>query len=268
VELRPFGRTGLSVPVVGFGTWSVFDLPPRGEDTARAVVRTFVDGGARLADSSPMYGKAEAVLGRALDAEGIRDEVFVATKIWAHSAEEGRAQLEAQLGFFGRVEVEQVHNLVAWREHIDWLERAREDERVGLIGATHYREGSFDELADVMRTGRVQCVQVPYNPLERRAEREILPLAEELGLGVIAMRPFAEGALFRHAPRDPGVLAALGVSTWAQALLKWTLSDRRVTVAIPATARTEHASANLAAGERPWLDEAQRALVRRCVEEG
>ena len=268
MELRPFGRTGLSIPVVGFGTWSVFDLPPGREDAARAVVRTFVDGGARLADSSPMYGKAEAVLGRALDAEGVRDEVFVATKIWTRSAEEGRAQLEAQLGFFGRVEVEQVHNLVAWREHLDWLEGARDDGRVGLIGATHYREGSFDELAEVMRSGRIHCVQVPYNPLERRAEREILPLAEELGMGVIAMRPFAEGALFRYAPRDPGVLAALGVSTWAQALLKWTLSDPRVTVAIPATARTEHASADLAAGDRPWFDDEQRALVRRCVEEG
>ena len=268
MELRPFGRTGLSVPVVGFGTWSVFDLPRRHEDAASAVVRTFFDGGARLADSSPMYGRAEAVLGRALSGEGVRDRVVVATKIWTPSAEDGLAQLEAQLGFFGRVDVEQVHNLVAWREHLDWLERAREEGRVGLLGATHYAEGAFDELAEVMRSGRIGCVQVPYNPLERRAEREILPLAAELGLGVIAMRPFAEGALLRRAPRDPGVLAALGVSTWAQALLKWTLSDPRISVAIPATASTEHAAADVAAGAPPWFDAEQRALVERCVEEG
>ena len=254
--------------MIGFGTWSVFDLPPRHEDTAREVVRTFVDGGARFADSSPMYGRAEAVLGRALDAEGVRDEVVLATKIWTRSVQDGRAQLEAQLGFFGRVDVEQIHNLVAWREHLDWLEGARTDGRVALIGATHYSEGAFGELAVVMRTGRIHCVQVPYNPLERRAEREILPLAEELGLGVIAMRPFAEGALFRRAPRDPGVLAALGVSTWAQALLKWTLSDPRVTVAIPATADTGHAAADVAAGDPPWFDAEQRALVERCVAEG
>jgi aryl-alcohol dehydrogenase-like predicted oxidoreductase len=268
VELRPLARTGPSVPVIGFGTWSVFDLPPRHEDTARAVVRTFFEGGARFADSSPMYGRAEAVLGRALDAESVRERVVLATKIWTRSVQEGHAQLHAQLGFFGRVDVEQIHNLVAWREHLDWLERAREDGRVGLLGATHYREGSFGELADMMRTGRIHCVQVPYNPLERRAEREILPLAEELGLGVIAMRPFAEGALFRRAPRDPGVLAALGVSTWAQALLKWTLSDPRVTVAIPATADPAHAAADVAAGDPPWFDAEQRALIERCVEEG
>jgi aryl-alcohol dehydrogenase-like predicted oxidoreductase len=254
--------------VVGLGTWGVFDLPPRDEDTARAVVRTFLDGGARLADSSPMYGRAEAVLGRALQAEGRRDEVVVATKIWTRSVQDGRAQLDAQLGFFGRVDVEQVHNLVAWPEHLDWLGRAREEGRVGFLGATHYREGSFAELAEVMRTGRIHCVQVPYNPLERRAEREIFPLADDLGLGVIAMRPFAEGALMRRAPRDPGVLAALGVSTWAQALLKWTLSDPRISVAIPATTRTEHAAADVAAGDPPWLDAEQRALVERCVERG
>ena len=264
MELRPFGETGRRVPVVGLGTWNIFDLPPRSESTASEVVLTSFDGGARLVDSSPMYGRAEGVLGRAIDAGGLRAEALVATKIWARSVEEGRSQLEAQLGFFGgRVDIEQVHNLVAWREHLGWLEAERGAGRVGLLGATHYREGSFDDLIAVMRTGRIHCVQVPYNPLERRCEREVLPLANELGLGVIAMRPFAEGSLLDREPTDPGVLPALGVETWAQALLKWTLSDARVSVAIPATARVEHASANVAAGDPPWFDDDQRSLVAR-----
>ncbi|HEX5902653.1 MAG TPA: aldo/keto reductase [Actinomycetota bacterium] len=264
MEVRPFGSTGLKVPVIGLGTWSVFDVSDADEGDARSVVRAMFEGGTRVVDSSPMYGRAEAVLGRVL--EGIRDDVVVATKIWARSVREGREQLEAQLGFYGgRVDVEQVHNLVAWREHLDWLEAERDDGRVGVLGATHWNEASFDELATVMRTGRIGCIQIPYNPLERRCEDVVLPLAEGLGLGVIAMRPFAEGALVRRAPSDPGVLRALGVETWTQALLKWTLSDPRVHVAIPATSVVEHARSNVAAGEPPWFDREQRELVARVA---
>ena len=265
MEVRPFGSTGLRVPAIGLGTWSVFDVSNADEDGARSVVRVMFEGGTRLVDSSPMYGRAEAVLGRAL--EGIRDEVVVATKIWSRSVREGREQFEAQLRFYGgRVDVEQVHNLVAWQDHLGWLEAEREAGRIRLLGATHWNEASFDELATVMRSGRIDCVQIPYNPLERSCEGLVLPLAGELGLGVIAMRPFAEGALVRRAPSDPGVLRALGVETWTQALLKWTLSDPRVHIAIPATSAVEHAVSNVAAGEPPWFDAEQRELVARAAE--
>jgi aryl-alcohol dehydrogenase-like predicted oxidoreductase len=264
LEVRPFGSTGLRVPVIGLGTWSVFDVSKADEDRARSVVRTMFEAGTRVVDSSPMYGRAEGVLGRAI--EGFRDDAVVATKIWARSVREGRAQLEAQLGFYGgRVDVEQVHNLVAWDEHLDWLEAERDAGRVGVLGATHWNEGWFDELATVMRTGRIGCIQIPYNPLERRCEDVIMPLAEELGLGVIAMRPFAEGALVRRAPTDPGVLRELGVESWTQALLKWTLSDPRVHVAIPATSVVEHARSNVAAGDPPWFDREKRDLVMRAA---
>ena len=264
MEVRPFGSTGLKVPVIGLGTWSVFDVSTVDEDRARSVVRAMFEGGTRMVDSSPMYGRAEGVLGRAL--EGLRDDCVVATKIWARSVREGRTQLDAQLGFYGgRVDVEQVHNLVAWREHLDWLEAERDAGRVGVLGATHWNEDSYDELATVMRTRRIACIQIPYNPLERRCEEQILPLAEELGLGVIAMRPFAEGSLVRRAPSDPGDLRALGVETWTQALLKWTLSEPRVHVAIPATSVVEHARSNVDAGDPPWFDGEQRELVARAL---
>ena len=264
MEVRPFGDTGLHLPVIGLGTWSVFDVASADEDGARSVVRTMFDGGTRVVDSSPMYGRAEGVVGRALD--GIRDDAIVASKIWARTVREGREQFEAQLGFFhGRVDVEQVHNLVAWRDHLEWLSSERDSGAIGVLGATHWSEASFDELAIVMRSGLIGCVQIPYNPLERRCEELVLPLADELGLGVIAMRPFAEGALVRRAPSDPGIFRALGVETWTQALLKWTLSDPRVHVAIPATSVVEHAASNVAAGEPPWFDAEQRELVARSV---
>jgi aryl-alcohol dehydrogenase-like predicted oxidoreductase len=266
VELRPLGETALRVPVIGLGTWNVFDVSSRREPDAVEVLRAQFEAGTRVVDSSPMYGRAEGVLGRALATVGVRDEAVVATKIWTPSVDEGRRQLEAQLDVFGgRVDIEQIHNLVAWREHLGWLEAERDAGRIGLLGTTHYREDAFDELTVVMRTGRIRCIQVPYNPVQRRCEAEVLPLAEELGIGVIAMRPFAEGALLRRPPKDPGVLPALGVRTWAQALLKWCLSDRRIGVAIPATSRAEHAASNAVAGDPPWYDDEQRALVEGWV---
>jgi aryl-alcohol dehydrogenase-like predicted oxidoreductase len=207
------------------------------------VVDAVWEGGTRLFDSSPMYGRAEGVLGRALAEH--RADGLLATKIWTSSLAEARSQFETQLGFFdGRVDLEQVHNLVGWREHLDWMEEERTAGRIGFLGATHYSPGAFDELERVMRTGRIDAIQVPYNPLEREAERRILPLAAELDLGVLAMRPLGGGSLTRRF--DAGEL------------LKWTLADERVHVAIPATSSVAHARGNVAAGEPPWPPPAER----------
>jgi aryl-alcohol dehydrogenase-like predicted oxidoreductase len=267
MEERPLGHGGPQVPVVGMGTWRTFDVRDgEGMERARRVVDAALAAGARVLDSSPMYGAAEEVLGAAL--EGRRDEAFVATKIWTHSASEGRAQAERALGFFGgRIDLLQVHNLAAWREQLDLIEELRDQGRVTLAGATHYSPSAFGDLADVMRTGRVQAIQVPYNPRERAVEREILPLAQELGIGVLLMRPFGEGALMRRAPSPEQLepLREFGVETWAQALLKWCLSDTRCTVAIPATSRPERMTENAAAGAPPWLGPDERALVERLA---
>ena len=251
-------------PVVGLGTWNTFGADAR---LARDVVGAALAAGVRFFDSSPMYGGAERSLGAAL--AGRRDEVTVATKIWARSVDEGRAQFARQLEWFGgRVDVEQVHNLLLWREQTEWLEGERDEGRIGRLGVTHYQSSAFGELAEALRTRRFDTLQVPYNPHERECERELLPLAQELGVAVIVMRPLGGGSLVRRAPSAEALepLREFGVETWPQALLKWTLSDERVDVAIPATSRPERVTENAAAGEPPWFGAEQRRLVERLAE--
>jgi len=269
MEIRPLGASGLSTPVVGMGTWQTFDVRGAAEQTAHDIVREALGAGVRLFDSSPMYGEAERVLAEALGAR--RDEAIVATKVWTSSTSEGEAQVRRALRWYGgRVDLYQVHNLVAWPERLALLERRRDAGEVGLIGATHYSPSAFGELAEVMRSGRIEAIQVPYNPFERDVEREILPLAEELGLGVVVMRPLGGGRLARTSPdeRELAPLREFGVQTWAQALLKWVLSDLRCTVAIPATSRPGRMRENAAAGAPPWFDDDARALVARLAGAG
>ena len=188
----------------------------------------------------------------------------MATKVWTEDDAEAERQIAFSVDAFGgRIDLYQVHNLVASERRLDRLEGLREAGTVRLIGATHYSAGAFEELASLMRSGRISVVQVPFNPHQREAEREILPLAAELGIGVIAMRPFGEGDLFRRTPPSRALepLRPFGVSTWPQALLKWTLSDPRVTAAIPATMDPSHAVDNALAGEPPWFGPAERRLV-------
>ncbi len=211
-----------------------------------------------------MYGGAERSLAAAL--RGRRERATLATKIWARSPEEGREQYRRQVRWFGRVEIEQVHNLVAWHEHLAWLEDERGSGSIDLLGVTHYDRSSFEELARALRTRRFQVLQVPYNPHERECERRLLPLATELGVAVIAMRPFGRGRLLARPPsaRELAPLAEFGVRSWPQALLKWVLSERRIDVVIPATVRPERARENSAAAP-PWFGGEERRLIEHLA---
>ena len=251
-------------PVVGLGTYRTFDGDVA---AARAVVDAALAAGTTVFDSSPMYGGAESSLGAALG--GRREGTSIATKIWAPSVDEGRAQYEGQRRFFGRVELEQVHNLVAWEEHRAWLEEERSAGRIDRIGVTHWSAGSFAELERALRTRRFDAVQLPLNPLERESEQRLLPLAEELGLAVVVLSPFGgTGApLLRRTPTDDELapLRPFGVETWAQVVLKWVLSDPRVDLVIPATSRPARAAENAVAGSPPWLGADERAYVERLA---
>jgi aryl-alcohol dehydrogenase-like predicted oxidoreductase len=265
MEARPLGVSGVIVPVIGLGTWRTFDVRgPLAEQNAELVVGRSLAHGARLFDSSPMYGNAERVLAQALDSR--RANALVATKVWASSAAEGKRQIDNALRLFGGIiDIYQVHNLASWREQLKLLQAEHANQRVRVIGATHYSSTAFGELATVMKSGRIGAIQVPYNPREREVENVILPLAADLGLGVIVMRPFGEGTLLRR-PRplaDLQPLAPFGVTTWAQALLKWILSDPRCHTAIPATSKPRRVDENAAAGRPPWLGSEERHYVAR-----
>jgi aryl-alcohol dehydrogenase-like predicted oxidoreductase len=189
LERRALGRSGVEVPAIGLGTWQVLDVRGPEEQARHEVVRAALEEGANLFDSSPMYGEAERVLGDALRKFG-RDRAIVATKVWTSNDREAERQIERSLSYFGgRVELYQVHNLVAVERRLDTLHRLKDEGRVRCVGATHYSRSAFGDLMSVMRSGRVEFVQVPYNAAETAAAQELLPLAEELGLGVIVVSP-------------------------------------------------------------------------------
>jgi aryl-alcohol dehydrogenase-like predicted oxidoreductase len=269
MQCRRLGRSDVEVSAVGLGTWQVLDVRGREQEEARhEVVRAALDAGITLFDSSPMYGEAERVLGDALKRYG-RDRATVATKVWTSDDREAERQIQDALSFFdGRVELYQVHNLVAVEKRLDMLKELKGEGKVRSIGATHYSRSAFPALMDAMRSGRVDFVQVPYNATDVTVTEEVLPLAQELGLGVIAMIPLGSGRLVRNAPpdKDLALLEEFGIETWAQALLKFVLSDERVSCAIPATSKPGRARENARAGYPPFFTEDEREYVTQLAQ--
>lgn len=264
MQHRTLGGSGVEVSAVGLGTWQVLDVRGREQEEARhEVVQVALDAGITLFDSSPMYGEAERVLGDALKKYG-RDRATVATKVWTSNDREAERQIQNALNFFdGRVELYQVHNLVTVEKRLDMLEELKSEGKVRSIGATHYSHSAFPALMDVMRGGRIDFVQVPYNAADTAVTEEVLPLAAELDLGVIVMVPLGSGRLVRNAPseRELEPLREFGVETWAQALLKFVLCDERVSCAIPATSKPERARENARAGDPPFFGEEEQEYV-------
>lgn len=262
MEERPLGRVDLMLPVVGMGTWKTFDVEGAERNARRKLVRVALDEGVRVFDTSPMYGRSPDVLADAL--RNARDEAVVADKVWAASKEEGRRQIARSLEMFGgEVEIFQVHNLRLWQEHLPELEKRKRNDEVRAVGATHYNPSAFDELEELMKSGRIDMVQVPYNVFDRAVEKKLLPLADKLGIGVLVMEPLGTGALAKRSPPADQLAPFLGeaIQTWAQVCLKWILSDPRVTAILPATSSGEHLRENAAVGRGKWYDIREREAI-------
>jgi diketogulonate reductase-like aldo/keto reductase len=261
---RAIPSSGERLPAIGLGTWQTFDVggDAQGRADARAVLDLFVRQGARVVDSSPMYGSAEAVLGDLAADLGARETLFWATKVWTTGRAEGIAQMEASMRRMRlpRVDLMQVHNLVDPRTHLETLARWKREGRVRYVGITHYHSGAHADLERWMTQAALDFVQVNFSMAEPEAQGRLLPLAAERGIAVLANRPFAEGALFERVRGKPlpAWAAEVGAASWAQFFLKWILGHPAVTCAIPATRNPKHAADNLAAAVGDPPTEAQR----------
>ena len=259
-----------ALPVIGLGTWQTFDVGGGAERSPlRQVLQRFVALGGRVVDSSPMYGRAEAVVGDLAAEDGLRDSLFVATKVWTSGRAAGVAQLEASLRHFRTrtLDLVQVHNLVDWRTHLTTLREWKHAGRIRYLGVTHYTASAYGELEKVMRAEPLDFVQLNYSVTEREAEQRLLPLAAERGMAVLVNRPFAEGALLRRVRGRavPTWASDLGCTSWAQLFLKWIVAHPAVTCVIPATSRPEHLEDNMQAGRGPLPDAAARERIAAAV---
>jgi aryl-alcohol dehydrogenase-like predicted oxidoreductase len=261
---RPIPRSGEPLPVIGLGTWQTFDVGASAAERAplAEVLRLLLAGGGRVVDSSPMYGRAEAVAGDLLAAAPPSPRPFLATKVWTPGRTAGEAQMRESMRRLRaeRIDLMQVHNLLDWETHLPVLRSWKDQGRIRYLGVTHYAPSAFPLLERLLATERIDFVQLPYSIASRDAEKRLLPAAAEAGTAVLVMRPFEEGKLFaavRGRPLPPWA-AEIGASSWAQIFLKFVVSHPAVTCAIPATSRADHLVDNLAAGAGPMPDDRLR----------
>jgi len=264
---RPIPASGEQLPLIGLGTWQVFDV---GNDRAaraplREVLDAFAKSGGRMIDSSPMYGTSESVVGDLVAELGLAGKLFVATKVWTSGRAAGIQQMETS---FKRLRVQtmdlmQIHNLVDVATHTKTLADWKAKGRVRFVGITHYTSSAYAEVEKWLKAGQYDFLQINYSLAERDAAERLLPLARERKVAVIANRPFAEGAMFRRVRGKPVPEWAkeAGMATWAQYFLKWIVSHPAVTCTIPGTGKAEHLADNFAAGSGPLPGEALRTKM-------
>ena len=259
------------MPVIGLGTWQTFDV---GSDAAarqplRDVVQRLVEAGGRMIDSSPMYGRAEGVTGDLVAEMGVRQKVFLATKVWTSGKARGLEQMNRSAALLRSdvVDLMQIHNLVDWRTQLQTMRQMKAEGRIRYLGITHYTASALTELARIIESEHdIDFVQLPYSIESREAETRLLPVAQARGVAVIVNRPFEEGGLFRRAKGRalPEWSAEIGCKSWAQFFLKYIVGHPAITCVIPATSDPRHMEDDLAAGLAPLPDERQRRRMREA----
>ena len=265
---RAIPTSGERLPVIGLGTWQVFDVSSTPQNIAarKAIVDLFLGEGASVIDTSPMYNRSERVIGDVIGAGAPREAMFLATKVWTDGREAGARQVEASAGLMrtGVIDLVQVHNLRDTDVHMATIRDLQESGKIRYNGLTHYHAGAHDALEAAMRKHRPDFIQVNYSLGEREAGERVLPLAQDMGIAVLVNRPYQSGALFRRvAGHELPDWAAGFASSWGQFFLKFIVSHPAVTCAIPATSKPHHMADNLEAGFGQLPDAATR---RRMLE--
>ena len=261
---RIIPSSGDKLPVIGLGTWRAFDVDLSADIRRQLedVLSMFVKLGGRVIDSSPMYGRAEEVIGQLTSALGIRDKLataspsggglFLATKVWTEGKQSGIQSMERSMSLLRtpRIDLMQVHNLVDINTQLATLQEWKEQGRIRYTGITHYESGALSEIEKLMRNKKFDFLQINYSLMEPEAEERVLPLAQERGVAVIANRPFGSGDLFgkvRSKPL-PNWAAEFDCRSWAQFFLKWIIANPAITCAIPATDKPRHLEDNMQGG--------------------
>ncbi|WP_407523272.1 aldo/keto reductase [Methylobacterium oryzisoli] len=265
---RAIPSSGENLPVIGLGTWIGFNVgaAEAERERLRGVVAALLDGGGRVIDSSPMYGRAEAVAGDLVAAAGARERTFLATKVWTRGREAGIAQMRQSMARLrtDRLDLMQIHNLLDWRTHLPVLRAWKQEGRIRYLGISHYTESAYDEVEAVLRSEPLDFLQINYALDDRAAEERLLPLAADRGVAVLVNRPFGGGGLLRRL-RDrplPAYAAEIGCESWAEILLKFVIAHPAVTCAIPGTGQPHHMVMNLRAGTGPLPDQALRRRMQ------
>jgi diketogulonate reductase-like aldo/keto reductase len=265
MNTRLMPRTKEAIPTVGLGTWQAFDVAPSGRAPLVEVMKQFLAAGGRVIDSSPMYGKSEAVVGDVLAELGAIGTPFLATKVWTRGKREGAAEMERSRKRMRaeRIDLMQIHNLLDWQTHLPVLREMKQAGTIRYLGVTHYAHGELPQIERMLRREALDFIQVPYNVSDRAVEARILPAAAETGTAVLVMRPFDEGGLFRRVRGKalPGWAADLDCTSWAQIFLKFIIGHPAITCPIPATANPKHLADNIQAGFGRLPDAAQRRAI-------
>lgn len=264
---RTIPATGERIPVIGLGTWQTFDVGRSSADRAplEACLAEFTRLGGRVLDTSPMYGRAEEVAGDLIAKLGVRDRLFVATKVWTSGKRRGVEQMLDSMRKLRvtQVDLMQVHNLVDVQVHLETLREWKREGRIRYLGITHYSASHHGDVVRLLDSEALDFVQINYSVVEPEADRRILPLAAERGVAVIVNRPFGGGVALRRLARRPVPpwASEIGCTSWAQLLLKFIVSHPAVTTVIPATSRVEHLRDNMRAGDGPLPDEPMRQRI-------